>query len=194
MKMTDEKELPVSQQIAWDSLNDIDLIRKCIPGCETITLRDDDAYDIAITASVGPVRAKFKGRMKIKDIVAPESYALEIEVQGGAVGYGRGEVQVSLRAISSDTTMLSYSANAVVGGKLAQVGARLIDLAAQKMAADFFSAFRTELRRLYGPKQDASSAADDALVSGNGKGISFWSGLAAWFGRLLGGRRTRPQQ
>jgi uncharacterized protein len=193
MKMTDEKELPVSQQIAWDSLNDTDLIKKCIPGCEAINLRNDGAYDIAITASVGPVRAKFKGQMKIKDIVAPESYALEIEVQGGAVGYGRGEVKVSLRAVTGDTTMLSYSANATVGGKLAQVGARLIDLAAQKMAADFFSAFRTELKRLYGPKQGTSTAADDALVSGHGNSVSFWSGLAAWFGRLFGRRTTRAQ-
>lgn len=190
MKMTDEKELPVSQQIAWDSLNDIDLIKKCIPGCEAITPKGDGSYDIAITASVGPVRAKFKGQMSMKDILAPETYTLEIGVQGGAVGYGRGDIKVLLRAITSETTMLSYSASATVGGKLAQVGARLIDLAAQKMAADFFSAFRTELKRRYGPNEEASTATPDA--SATHEGASFWSGLVAWLGRLFGRRTPRP--
>jgi uncharacterized protein len=193
MKMSDEQELPVSQDIAWNSLNDIDLIKTCIPGCESIVAKDDGSFDIAITASVGPVRAKFKGQMRMKDADAPQGYTLEIGVQGGAVGHGRGEILVQLRPVTSARTMLIYTASASVGGKLAQVGARLIDLAAQKMAADFFSAFLAQLELRYAPGENVTSSSTQTKVryaaraeNDGAIGKSPWNGLLKWISRLLG--------
>lgn len=157
MKMNDEKELPVSQDIAWQALNDNSLLQICIPGCESIELKDDGNYELRITAAIGPVKAKFKGLMRLTNVVAPTSYTLEFSGQGGAVGNGRGDAHVSLTSTGSNTTLLSYSVNASVSGKLAQVGARLIDMAAQKMAAEFFNSFLSELTK----RHSQSSASVD---------------------------------
>ncbi len=165
MKMNDEKELPVSQEVAWNSLNDIALLKQCIPGCESILLKEDGTYELLITAAIGPVKAKFKGQMRMKDIAAPTSYTLEFNGQGGAVGFGKGEAQVSLSPIGPATTLLRYSASASVGGKLAQVGARLIDMAAQKVASEFFDAFLAELKQRYGQEPAASQAASTVADS-----------------------------
>jgi carbon monoxide dehydrogenase subunit G len=160
MKMNDEKELPVSQEIAWQALNDIALLKLCIPGCESIQIKEDGDYELLITAAVGPVKAKFKGQMRMKDVSAPTSYTLEFNGQGGAVGYGRGEAQVALEPLGPDSTMLRYTATASVGGKLAQVGARLIDMAAKKMASEFFEAFLTELKKQHAPVELAAETTD----------------------------------
>lgn len=145
MKMSDEISLPVAQDVAWAALNDVDLLRTCIPGCEAITLQEDGSYEVVVAAAVGPIRARFKGEMRMHDIVAPSSYRLEFNMQGGSVGFGRGEASVELSAIDAQTTLLKYTAAASVGGKLAQIGARLIDITAKKMAAQFFEAFRKKI-------------------------------------------------
>ncbi len=145
MKMSDEISLPVAQDVAWAALNDVNLLRTCIPGCEAINLQEDGSYEVVVAAAVGPIRARFKGEMRMHDIVAPASYRLEFNMQGGAVGFGRGEASVELSAIDAETTLLKYTAAASVGGKLAQIGARLIDITAKKMAAQFFEAFRKKI-------------------------------------------------
>jgi len=184
MKMSDEKDLPVSQDIAWQALNDIELLQSSIPGCESIELKEDGSYGILITAAVGPIRAKFKGDMRMLDVIAPTSYRLEFNVQGGAVGYGRGDATVALTPSSPGSTRLQYTTEAKVGGKLAQVGARLIDMAAQKMAGEFFDAFQAELTKRYAPASDVSQVEVGLPQKARGN-VSLWTRFNIWFGKLF---------
>jgi carbon monoxide dehydrogenase subunit G len=140
MEMTGERLIPLSQQETWNALNDPDVLKDCIPGCESITRVADDEYDVVMTARVGPVSAKFKGRMKVSDADPPRSYKLAFDGQGGVAGFAKGEATVSL-APEGNGTRLSYAAKSTVGGKLAQVGARLIDGVAKQLAGKFFEAF-----------------------------------------------------
>jgi carbon monoxide dehydrogenase subunit G len=140
MEMNQTQRLPVPQQVAWEALNDIALLKQCIPGCESIEPDGDNAYLLALTAAVGPVKARFKGRMALQDIQAPDSYTIQFDGQGGAAGFGKGSAQVSL-APEGDETLLTYTVHAQVGGKIAQIGSRLVDAAARKMADTFFARF-----------------------------------------------------
>ncbi|UCF24899.1 MAG: carbon monoxide dehydrogenase subunit G, partial [Ralstonia sp.] len=110
----------------------------------SITAAGDNAYDVAMTAAVGPVKARFKGRMELTDIVPPTSYRLNFDGQGGAAGFGKGTAQVQLAPEGPTVTRLSYTAHAQVGGKLAQIGSRLVDGAARKLADEFFQRFAAE--------------------------------------------------
>jgi hypothetical protein len=144
MELTQTHLLPVPLQTAWDALNDPAVLQRCIPGCESITAAGDNAYDVAMTAAVGPVKARFKGRMELTDIVPPTSYRLNFDGQGGAAGFGKGTAQVQLVPEGPTVTRLSYTAHAQVGGKLAQIGSRLVDGAARKLADEFFQRFAAE--------------------------------------------------
>ncbi|TAL55636.1 CoxG family protein [Pandoraea sp.] len=145
MEMQNSRVLPVSQEAVWQALNDPAVLRQCIPGCESLERTADDTYDVAMLASVGPVKAHFKGRMTLADVVPPTSYVLRFDGQGGAAGFGRGEAQVTLAAQGAAETLLTYHVKAQVGGKLAQLGSRLVDGAARKLADDFFSRFTDAL-------------------------------------------------
>ncbi|MBN3804666.1 carbon monoxide dehydrogenase subunit G [Paraburkholderia sp. Ac-20336] len=145
MELTETHTLPVGQQQTWDALNDTEILRACIPGCESIDPDGENAYLVALSASVGPVRARFKGRMQLTEIDAPTSYTIVFEGQGGAAGFAKGNAHVSLEAESDTATKLSYTANAQVGGKLAQIGSRLVDGAARKIAGEFFKRFSAQL-------------------------------------------------
>lgn len=140
MEMTGEQLIALPQQATWDALNDTAVLMACIPGCDSIDKQSDNEYLLTMTAKVGPVSAKFKGKMTLTDVRAPDAYTLQFEGQGGVAGFAKGEAQVSL-APEGDSTRLSYSVKASIGGKLAQVGARLIDGVAKKMAEQFFVAF-----------------------------------------------------
>ena len=144
MEMTGEQLIPVPQAEVWRALNDPEVLKACIPGCETIEKVSDNEYRILITAAVGPVKAKFTGKLVLSDLNPPNSYSLSFEGSGGAAGFGKGGAQVSLKAEGA-ATRLTYSAKASVGGKLAQVGSRLIDGVVRKMADDFFTAFNEKL-------------------------------------------------
>jgi hypothetical protein len=144
MELTQTHLLPVPLQTAWDALNDPAVLQRCIPGCESITAAGDNAYDVAMTAAVGPVKARFKGRMELTDIVPPTTYRLNFDGQGGAAGFGKGTAQVQLAPEGPTVTRLSYTAHAQVGGKLAQIGSRLVDGAARKLADEFFQRFAAE--------------------------------------------------
>lgn len=141
MEMTGEQHIPVSQEKTWQALNDLEVLKACIPGCESIVASGENEYDVVLTAKVGPVSAKFKGKLKLADIDAPNSYNLAFEGQGGVAGFARGSAQVKLEPEGDDKTRLGYAVKASVGGKLAQIGSRLIDGAAKKLAEQFFSAF-----------------------------------------------------
>lgn len=140
MEMTGEQIIPMPQQVTWDALNDTAVLKDCIAGCEAIEQTADNEFSLTMTARVGPVSAKFKGKMTLLDVQAPDAYTLNFEGQGGVAGFAKGEARVTLLPYG-DTTRLQYTVKANIGGKLAQVGARLIDGVAKKMAEQFFTAF-----------------------------------------------------
>lgn len=144
MEMTGEQLIPVPQAEVWRGLNDPEVLKACIAGCESIEKVAENEYRIALVAAVGPVKAKFSGKLVLSDLNPPNSYSLSFEGSGGAAGFGKGGAQVSL-APEGSGTRLSYTAKASIGGKLAQVGSRLIDGVARKMADDFFTAFNEKL-------------------------------------------------
>jgi len=142
--MTGEQLIPASQQDTWTALNDPDVLKACVPGCESITLVNPNEYQVLMTARVGPVSAKFRGRLSLSDIKPPHSYALAFEGQGGAAGFAKGGAQVKL-VPEKDQTRLIYDVKANVGGKLAQIGSRLVDAAAKKVADEFFNNFNKRM-------------------------------------------------
>ncbi|RAS27897.1 CoxG family protein [Paraburkholderia bryophila] len=161
MELTDTHTLPVSQQRTWDALNDTEILRACIPGCESIDPDGENAYLVALSAAVGPVKARFKGRMQLTDIDAPNGYSIVFEGQGGAAGFAKGNARVTLEADddAADATRLSYTASAQVGGKLAQIGSRLVDGAARKIAGEFFKRFGALVSGESGDSADGIDAA-----------------------------------
>lgn len=138
--MTGEQLISLPQDETWRALNDTEVLKACIPGCETIEQISPTEYQLTMTAKVGPVNAKFKGKMTLSDVEPPRAYTLRFEGQGGVAGFAKGEANVHLAA-EAEGTRLSYGVKAMVGGKLAQVGARLIDGVAKKLADQFFTAF-----------------------------------------------------
>ena len=140
MEMKGSRVVPADVATTWRALNDPEVLRECIPGCESIDRVSDTEYRVLMTARVGPVSAKFSGRLTLADIVAPRSYTLKFEGQGGAAGFANGSAKVELSPVEGGTR-IDYAVNAQVGGKLAQIGSRLIDGAAAKVADDFFARF-----------------------------------------------------
>jgi len=144
MEMTGEQFIALPQQRVWEALNDPNVLKACIPGCESVEKVSATEYKLAMTAAIGPVKARFAGKLLLSDLDPPHSYSLAFEGSGGAAGFGKGGSQVRLVA-EAGGTRLSYTAKASVGGKLAQVGSRLIDGVAKKMAEDFFTRFNQTL-------------------------------------------------
>jgi carbon monoxide dehydrogenase subunit G len=144
MEMKGEQLVPASQQQVWDALNDPQVLKACVPGCESITPSGENIYDVLMVAKVGPVSAKFKGKLTLSDIVPPQSYAISFEGQGGAAGFAKGGAKVNLLS-ENNQTKLMYDVKANVGGKLAQIGSRLVDAAAKKVADDFFKNFNGKM-------------------------------------------------
>jgi carbon monoxide dehydrogenase subunit G len=140
MDMTGEYRISAPRSRVWEALNDPEILKQCIPGCEEIQKLSDTEMTAKVVAKVGPVKAKFAGKVTLSDIDPPNGYTISGEGSGGAAGFGKGGAKVSLVDDGPDT-VLSYTASAQVGGKLAQIGSRLIDGAARKMADDFFAKF-----------------------------------------------------
>lgn len=138
MQMTGEYRIPAPRQAVWEALNDPEILKQCIPGCEEMNKTDEGGFEAKITAKVGPVRAKFGGKVELSDIDPPNGYTISGQGSGGAAGFAKGGAKVSL-AEDGAVTVLTYTVDASVGGKLAQIGSRLIDATAKKMADDFFS-------------------------------------------------------
>ena len=155
MEMTGEQLIHAPQAATWAALNDPEILKACIPGCESIEKSGDNEYTVQMTARVGPVSAKFKGKLTLSDIQAPDSYSIAFEGQGGAAGFAKGGAHVRLSP-EGGSTRLSYDVKASVGGKLAQIGSRLVDAAARKVADDFFRNFNQKVGELHG-KSGASS-------------------------------------
>jgi carbon monoxide dehydrogenase subunit G len=140
MEMNGSRTVPADVDTTWRALNDPEVLKACIPGCESVERVSDNEYRLTMTARVGPVSARFAGRIVLADIVAPTSYTLSFEGQGGAAGFAKGEARVTLSA-NEPGTRIDYQVKSQVGGKLAQIGSRLVDGAAAKVADDFFARF-----------------------------------------------------
>ncbi|MEI7428175.1 MAG: carbon monoxide dehydrogenase subunit G [Betaproteobacteria bacterium] len=165
MEILGSQIIPASQQAVWDALNSPDVLKKCLPGCESVERVSPDLFKVVITAAIGPLKAKFNGTLQVTEANPPASCVLVFEGQGGAVGFGKGTSSVTLKQLENGTE-LTYSAQAHVGGKLAQIGSRLIDSVAKKMSDDFFKAFNSELGGNTAPaaQQNASTSSPSTSV------------------------------
>lgn len=182
MNLTGQQTLPVTQAQAWAALNDTAMLQAAVPGCEAITPTGENAFDVLMAVSIGPVKARFKGKLQLSDLQPPQSYRLSFEGSGGPAGHGKGQAQVTLLALSPQETQLSYEVTARVGGKLAQIGSRLVDAAAQKLAEDFFQRFGAALRERHPPA--AVAPAEPAPPPAPAPGLL--ARLLAWLRRLTG--------
>jgi len=144
MELKGERRLPVDRAAAWAALNDPERLKAAIPGCESMERTGENEYRVEVVAALGPVRAKFRGKLRVEDAVVPERYTLRFEGEGGAAGFAKGSANVSL-SDDGGATRVSYVVSSQVGGRIAQVGNRLIDSAALKLADDFFAAFERQL-------------------------------------------------
>jgi carbon monoxide dehydrogenase subunit G len=153
MEMLGNRKLRITQQQAWEALNDPETLKKCIPGCDKFELTGDNQYTVSLAVKIGPVSAKFNGKVTLADIMPPDSYKLSFEGQGGVAGFAKGSSSVSLKPVvdEGEGCELDYTVQAQVGGKIAQLGQRLIDGAAKSTADDFFKRFEAEMESRYGP-------------------------------------------
>ena len=158
MELNGERIIPASVDATWAALNDPEILKACIAGCETLERVGDDGFVAVVAMKIGPVSARFKGNLKLTNVNPPTSYTINFDGQGGVAGFGKGSADVSLMPISASATKLAYSARATVGGKMAQIGSRLIDATAGKITDDFFKAFEAQLQALVPAGAGAASA------------------------------------
>ncbi len=171
MQMNESQMVPASQDKVWAALNDPTVLARCIPGCEKMELTGPNEMTATVVVKVGPVKASFSGKVTLTDIEAPNSYRIVGEGSGGVAGFAKGGAAVKLTAEGPDSTRLDYTVDAQIGGKLAQLGGRLIDATAKKLAGEFFEKFAAELSP---PAPEGEAEA--APAEGEKKG---------WFKKLL---------
>lgn len=145
MEMTGTRTIAAAPAVVWDALNNPAALKACVPGCEALEKTGEYAYRATVAAKIGPVAAKFGGTLELSEVVPPTSYTLKFAGQGGAAGFANGEARVTLAPAQNDHTQLTYVVKAQVGGKIAQIGSRLVDVAAAKLADDFFARFAERL-------------------------------------------------
>jgi len=146
MELQGHRTIPASRERTWAALNDPEILKGCIAGCESLQFTGPDTLQAQLAVRIGPVSARFKGNLRLVDVKAPVSYSMQFDANGGVAGFGKGATTVELVSVGPRETTLKYAAKAQVGGKLAQVGSRLIDAAASKITEDFFVAFESRLR------------------------------------------------
>lgn len=163
MEMTGERLIAAPRARVWAALNDPEILKQCITGCDEIVKESDTEMTAAVTAKVGPVKARFKGKVTLSDIDAPNGYTISGEGQGGVAGFAKGGAKVAL-SDKDGGTLLSYSVSAQVGGKLAQIGARLIDATATKYADEFFEKFGNVVGQPISAAPDTAAAQENSEV------------------------------
>ena len=157
MELNGQRLIPAGIEATWAALNDTGTLKACIAGCESLERTGDDAYSAVVAMKIGPVSARFRGNLRMTNIVAPHGYTMAFDGQGGVAGFGKGSADVTLTAQGPASTELAYAAHATVGGKMAQIGSRLIDATAAKITDDFFKAFEAHLQA----KSDLAAAAGE---------------------------------
>lgn len=189
MELKGERKLAADRATAWMALNDIEMLKLCVPGCESFKAAGENRYDVVMNAAIGPVKSRFKGAVELADLDPPNGYTMKFDSSGGAAGFARGDVRVGLADAAAGTTQLTYVANVQVGGKLAQVGSRLVDAAAGAMADKFFEGFDARLRARAASQLEATQLQLDAdlspPVSAPAASFGFWSLLKALLKRLF---------
>ncbi|MGE3923622.1 MAG: CoxG family protein [Lautropia sp.] len=162
MKLQGERIIPASVEKTWTALNDPETLKACITGCETIETTGENQFLATMAVRIGPVNAKFKGRLQLTDIVPLASYRILFDGQGGVAGFGKGSADVQLsEQDGGGATRLAYAADAQIGGKLAQIGSRLVESAAAKIADEFFAKFEQQMTA--GTAAAGDAAGPDAL-------------------------------
>ncbi|MCF2904684.1 carbon monoxide dehydrogenase subunit G [Octadecabacter sp. CECT 8868] len=169
MKLTDQREIAAERSAVWNAILNPEVLKACIPGCEELTGSPEDGFEAVVVQKVGPVKAKFKGEVTISDIVEGESLTLSGQGKGGPAGYASGAADVRLSDIEGGT-LLEYDVDAKVGGKLAQLGSRIIDGFAKKLAGEFFERFQNGL------EPETADTAEDTEEQETKKG---------WIGRVF---------
>ena len=194
MDMTGERRIPAPRQAVWEALNDPEVLKASIPGCESLEKLGDDQMKATAAIKVGPISARFTGKVQLTDIDPPNGYRISGEGQGGVAGFAKGGANVGL-VDDADGTLLSYQVNAQVGGKLAQLGARLIDATAKQMADAFFDRFSKQVQAMAPGAAEAQAgetmSEPIAVPTAAAPAISLWAliprepagfPLAAWIG------------
>jgi hypothetical protein len=160
MEMSGEHTIAASRQTVWEALNDPEILKQCIPGCEEIEQTEENTFSAKVKAKVGPVNSRFSGKVTLSNLNPPESYTISGEGSGGAAGFAKGGADVQLEEIDAEQTKLTYQVKAQVGGKLAQLGQRLIKSTADKYARQFFDKFQEIVGG--GKPEEAETAAAEA--------------------------------
>ena len=179
MQMQGERTIDAGRAEVWRALNDPEVLKACIAGCDELEKTSPTSFAATVTQKVGPVKVRFKGVVELSDIVETESYTITGEGKGGAAGFAKGGARVRLED-AGDGTLLTYEAEAKVGGKLAQLGSRLIDGFAKKMADDFFTRFQEAV------EGDAEEAPGDSSEEPEAEGEAPEEKKKSWFKRLFG--------
>ena len=194
MNLQGERTIPAPVDKTWAALNDPETLKACIAGCESIETTGENQFLATMAVRIGPVNAKFKGRLQLTDIVPLSSYKINFDGQGGVAGFGKGSADVALAPEHDGAaTRLTYNASAQVGGKIAQIGSRLVESAASKIAEDFFKAFEARMTTEAAPDAEALAGGTAAAPSGlpketappslpapaPGGGSRTWLGVAA---------------
>jgi len=192
MEMTGERRIAAPRQRVWEALNDPAVLQAAIPGCESVERTADDAFQAKVAVKLGPMSARFGGKVQLTNINPPESYTISGEGQGGAMGFAKGGADVSLEEVGPEDTILRYNVKAQVGGKMAQLGARLIDSTAKSMADQFFDRFAAQVAPAATTGVDAVSGTDTEYLSdGDARGPITQHGAE---GMSPGGYVHRPNQ
>lgn len=179
MEMSGEYKIEAPREKVWAALNDPQVLKQSIPGCEEIEQTSDTSFTAQVTAKVGPVKAKFSGAVQLTDIDAPNGYRISGEGKGGAAGFAKGGANVKLEEDGSGT-LLKYEVDAQVGGKLAQLGARLIDGTAKKMASQFFENFAEAVTEGDGETVAATEAETTPAAAAGGTTAMAQVGIGTW--------------
>ena len=140
-----EERISAPVQKVWEALNDPDVLKDCIPGCQNLNKKSDTEFQATVVLKIGPIKATFAGEVALKNLKPPHSYTIAGEGKGGIAGFAKGGADVQLSEDGADTTVLKYAAKADVGGKIAQLGSRLITSTSKKLAGEFFSSFNKKV-------------------------------------------------
>ena len=177
MEMTDSRSIAAPPEVVWEALLNPEVLKAAVPGCEEMTGSADEGFEATVVQKVGPVKARFSGKVILSERVPPESLLLSGEGKGGAAGFAKGEARVRLEPGADGGTVLHYAVEAKVGGKLAQLGSRIIDGFARKMADEFFARFQAAVE---GPPAEDEARPADAEDGGEAPRKS------GWFRRMIG--------
>ncbi len=186
MDMTGERRIPAPRSVVWDALNDPAILKTCIPGCERLEATSPQDMEATAAVRMGPIAARFSGKVHLSDIDEPNGYTISGDGQGGAAGFAKGGAKVHLADDGPEATVLTYEVQAQVGGKMAQLGGRLIDSTAKSLADTFFTNFTNEMTLKMAPAAEGTlPSAPSAAVSRPAVRLMGYP-ITAWIGGAIG--------